>query len=70
MKERFLRLAREEDEKRKQAEQRAGEKADGAGKPFFGTADPGPRRREACGTSQAAGSRVSFGTFHSVFTTS
>ena len=68
MKERFLRLAREEDEKRKQAEQRAGGSRRGAEKPFFGTADPGPRRREACGTSlEAAGSRVSFGTFHSVF---
>ena len=68
MKERFLRLAREEDEKRKQAEQRAGGSRTGAEKPFFGTADPGPRRREACGTSlEAAGSRVSFGTFHSVF---
>lgn len=68
MKERFLRLAREEDEKRKQAEQRAGGNRTGAEKPFFGTADPGPRRREACGTSlEAAGSRVSFGTFHSVF---
>lgn len=68
MKERFLRLAREEDEKRKQAEQRAGGSQTGAEKPFFGTADPGPRRREACGTSlEAAGSRVSFGTFHSVF---
>lgn len=68
MKERFLRLAREEDEKRKQVEQRAGGSRTGAEKPFFGTADPGPRRREACGTSlEAAGSRVSFGTFHSVF---
>ena len=68
MKERFLRLAREEDEKRKQAEQRAGGSRTGAEKPFFGTDDPGPRRREACGTSlEAAGSRVSFGTFHSVF---
>ena len=68
MKERFLRLAREEDETRKQAEQRAGGSRTGAEKPFFGTADPGPRRREACGTSlEAAGSRVSFGTFHSVF---
>lgn len=68
MKERFLRLAREEDEKRKQAEQRAGGSRTGAEKLFFGTADPGPRRREACGTSlEAAGSRVSFGTFHSVF---
>ena len=68
MKERFLRLAREEDEKWKQAEQRAGGSRTGAEKPFFGTADPGPRRREACGTSlEAAGSRVSFGTFHSVF---
>ena len=68
MKERFLRLAREEDEKRKQAEQRAGGSRTGAEKTFFGTADPGPRRREACGTSlEAAGSRVSFGTFHSVF---
>ena len=68
MKERFLRLAREEDEKRKQAEQRAGGSRTGAEKPFFGTADPGPRRREACGMSlEAAGSRVSFGTFHSVF---
>ena len=68
MKERFLRLAREEDEKRKQAEQRAGGSRTGAEKPFFGTADPGPRRREACGTSlEAAGSHVSFGTFHSVF---
>lgn len=68
MKERFLRLAREEDEKRKQAEQRAGGSRTGAEKPFFGTADPGPRRREACGTSlEAVGSRVSFGTFHSVF---
>ena len=68
MKERFLRLAREEDEKRKQAEQRAGGSRTEAEKPFFGTADPGPRRREACGTSlEAAGSRVSFGTFHSVF---
>ena len=68
MKERFLRLAREEDEKRKQAEQRAGGSRTGAEKSFFGTADPGPRRREACGTSlEAAGSRVSFGTFHSVF---
>lgn len=68
MKERFLRLAREEDEKRKQAEQRAGGSRTGAEKPFFGTADLGPRRREACGTSlEAAGSRVSFGTFHSVF---
>ena len=74
MKERFLRLAREEDEKRKQAEQgakcaqRTGGSRTGAEKPFFGTADPGPRRREACGTSlEAAGSRVSFGTFHSVF---
>ena len=68
MKERFLRLAREENEKRKQAEQRAGGSRTGAEKPFFGTADPGPRRREACGTSlEAAGSRVSFGTFHSVF---
>ena len=68
MKKRFLRLAREEDEKRKQAEQRAGGSRTGAEKPFFGTADPGPRRREACGTSlEAAGSRVSFGTFHSVF---
>ena len=74
MKERFLRLAREEDEKRKQAEQGAkcAQRTDGsrtgAEKPFFGTADPGPRRREACGTSlEAAGSRVSFGTFHSVF---
>ena len=68
MKERFLRLAREEDEKRKQAEQRAGGSRTGAEKPFFGTADPGPRRREACGSSlEAAGSRVSFGTFHSVF---
>ena len=68
MKERFLRLAREEDEKRKQAEQGAGGSRTGAEKPFFGTADPGPRRREACGTSlEAAGSRVSFGTFHSVF---
>ena len=68
MKERFLRLAREEDEKRKQAEQRAGGSRTGAEKPFFGTADPGLRRREACGTSlEAAGSRVSFGTFHSVF---
>lgn len=68
MKERFLRLAREEDEKRKQAEQRAGGSRRGAEKPFFGTADPGPRRREACGSSlEAAGSRVSFGTFHSVF---
>ena len=68
VKERFLRLAREEDEKRKQAEQRAGGSRTGAEKPFFGTADPGPRRREACGTSlEAAGSRVSFGTFHSVF---
>ena len=68
MKERFLRLAREEDEKRKQAEQRAGGSRTGAEQPFFGTADPGPRRREACGTSlEAAGSRVSFGTFHSVF---
>ena len=68
MKERFLRLAREEDEKRKQAEQRAGGSRTGAEKPFFGTADPGPRRREACGTSlEAAGSRVSSGTFHSVF---
>ena len=68
MKERFLRLAREEDEKRKQAEQRAGGSRTGAEKTFFGTADPGPRRREACATSlEAAGSRVSFGTFHSVF---
>ena len=68
MKERFLRLAREEDEKRKQAELRAGGSRTGAEKPFFGTADPGPRRREACGTPlEAAGSRVSFGTFHSVF---
>ena len=68
MKERFLRLAREEDEKRKQAEQRTGGSRTGAEKPFFGTADPGPRRREACGTSlEAAGSHVSFGTFHSVF---
>ena len=68
MKERFLRLAREEDEKRKEAEQRAGGSRTGAEKPFFGTADPGPRRREACGTSlEAAGSHVSFGTFHSVF---
>ena len=68
MKERFLRLAREEDEKRKQSEQRAGGSRTGAEKTFFGTADPGPRRREACGTSlEAAGSRVSFGTFHSVF---
>ena len=68
MKERFLRLAREEDEKRKQAEQRAGGSRTGAEKPFFGTADPAPRRREACGTSlEAAGSHVSFGTFHSVF---
>ena len=68
MKERFLRLAREEDEKRKQSEQRTGGSRTGAEKPFFGTADPGPRRREACGTSlEAAGSRVSFGTFHSVF---
>ena len=68
MKERFLRLAREEDENRKQAEQRTGGSRTGAEKPFFGTADPGPRRREACGTSlEAAGSRVSFGTFHSVF---
>ena len=68
MKERFLRLAREEDEKRKQAEQRAGGSRTGAEKPFFGTADPGPRRREACGTSlEAAGSHVSFGPFHSVF---
>ena len=68
MKERFLRLAREEDEKRKQAEQRAGGSRTGAEKPFFGTADPGSWRREACGTSlEAAGSRVSFGTFHSVF---
>jgi superfamily I DNA and RNA helicases len=68
MKERFLRLAREEDEKRKQAEQRAGGSRTGAEKPFFGTADPGLRRREACGTSlEAAGSHVSFGTFHSVF---
>ena len=68
MKERFLRLAREEDEKRRKAEQRAGGSRTGAEKPFFGTADPGPRRREACGTSlEAAGSRVSFGTFHSVF---
>ena len=68
MKERFLRLAREEDEKRKQAEQRAGGSRTGAEKPFFGTADPGPRRREACETSlEAAGSHVSFGTFHSVF---
>ena len=67
MKERFLRRARGE-EKRKQAEQRAGGSRTGAEKPFFGTADPGPRRREACGTSlEAAGSRVSFGTFHSVF---
>ena len=68
MKERFLRLAREEDEKRKQSEQRTGGSRTGAEKPFFGTADPGLRRREACGTSlEAAGSRVSFGTFHSVF---
>ena len=74
MKERFLRLAREEDEKRKQAgqgakcAQRTGGSRTGAEKPFFGTADPGPRRREACATSlEAAGSRVSFGTFHSVF---
>ena len=74
MKERFLRLAREEDEKRKQAEQgakcaqRTGGSRTGAEKPFFGTADPGSWRREACGTSlEAAGSRVSFGTFHSVF---
>ena len=68
MKERFLRLAREEDEKRKQSEQRTGGSRTGAEKPFLGTADPGPRRREACGTSlEAAGSRVSFGTFHSVF---
>ena len=68
MKERFLRLAREEDEKREQSEQRTGGSRTGAEKTFFGTADPGPRRREACGTSlEAAGSRVSFGTFHSVF---
>ena len=74
MKERFLRLAREEEEKRKQAEQgakcaqRTGGSRTGAEKPFFGTADPGSWRREACGTSlEAAGSRVSFGTFHSVF---
>ena len=74
MKERFLRLAREEDEKRKQAEQgakcaqRTGGSRTGAEKPFFGTAVPGSWWREACGTSlEAAGSRVSFGTFHSVF---
>ena len=35
MKERFLRLAREEDEKRKQAEQRAGRNRTGAEKPFW-----------------------------------
>lgn len=35
MKERFLRLAREEDEKRKQAEQRAGGNRTGAEKPFL-----------------------------------
>ena len=35
MKERFLRLAREEDEKRKQAEQRAGGSRTGAEKPSF-----------------------------------
>lgn len=52
MKERFLRLAREEDERRKQAGQKAW----------------GLHRPQGAGSSlEAAGSRVSFGTFHSVF---
>ena len=52
MKERFLRLAREEDEKRKQAGQKAW----------------GLHRPQGAGSSlEAAGSRMSFGTFHSVF---
>ena len=52
MKERFLRLAREEDETRKQAGQKAW----------------GLHRPQGAGSSlEAAGSRMSFGTFHSVF---
>ena len=52
MKERFLRLAREEDERRKQAGQKAW----------------GLHRPQGAGSSlEAAGSRMSFGTFHSVF---
>lgn len=52
MKERFLTLAREEDERRKQAGQKAW----------------GLHRPQGAGSSlEAAGSRMSFGTFHSVF---
>ena len=73
MKERFLRLAREEDEKRR----KAGKKDDHLPKNGWSLYRPeksqqsaaeARQRSQGVGNSlEAAGSRVSFGTFHSVF---
>ena len=73
MKERFLRLAREEDEKRR----KAGKKDDHLPKNGWSLYRPeksqqsaveARQRAQGAGNSlEAAGSRVSFGTFHSVF---
>ena len=73
MKERFLRLAREEDEKRR----KAGKKDDHLPKNGWSLHRPeksqqsaaeARQRAQGAGNSlEAAGSRVSFGTFHSVF---
>ena len=73
MKERFLRLAREEDEKRR----KAGKKDDHLPKNGWSLHRPeksqqsaaeSRQRAQGAGNSlEAAGSRVSFGTFHSVF---
>lgn len=73
MKERFLRLAREEDEKRR----KAGKKDDHLPKNGWSlhrseksqqSAAEARQRAQGAGNSlEAAGSRVSFGTFHSVF---
>ena len=73
MKERFLRLAREEDEKRR----KAGKKDDHLTKNGWSLHRPeksqqsaaeARQRPQGAGNSlEAAGSRVSFGTFHSVF---
>ena len=73
MKERFLRLAREEDEKRR----KAGKKDDHLPKNGWSLYRPeksqqsaaeARQRSQGAGNSlEAAGSRVSFGTFHSVF---
>lgn len=73
MKERFLRLAREEDEKRKQAGQecehvqKAGWSLHRSEKNQQSAAEAQQRSQGAGNSLEVAGSRVSFGTFHSVF---